>query len=320
MPESPTAAGFVGLGAMGAPVARRLLEAGVPLVVHNRTREKAEGLVAAGARWAETPRDVGRAATGQTIFTLLSDAKAVRTVLFGRTGLARGAGPGTLIVDLSTVTPEESRSFAERLSRRGIHFMDAPLGGSTDAAAEGRLLVFVGGSTDDLARARPLLDRFARRVELLGPVGAGSSMKLVNNLLSIGHVALAGEALALVQGFGLDRGRAIELLLDGGGESRMLGLKKEAFLRQEYPTRFRLALARKDLGLIDRAARDAGGSARIAREVRRLFDEAIAQGLGERDFAAVLESALARRRGGTPSPETPRTPSSAAPEEGPRTP
>jgi len=319
MQETLPRAGFVGTGSMGSPIARRLLDAGVPLVVHNRTREKAEPLLAAGARWCETPREVGREAGGQTIFTALTDAKAVRSALFGRTGIARGAGAGTLVVDLSTVTPDESRSFAERLGRRGIHFMDVPVGGSTDAAAEGRLVAFAGGSDDDLERARPLLDRFARRVELLGPVGSGASMKLVNNLLTIGQVALAAEALALAQAFGLDRDRTIELLQDGGAASKMLEAKRGAFVRQEYPARFRLALARKDLGLIDRAARDAGATARISREIRRLYDEAIAQGLADRDFAAVFERALARRRTGAPpsadataplpSPSPERTPS-----------
>ncbi len=296
MSEPGPPVGFVGTGAMGAPIAGRLLSAGLTLIVHNRTRDRAEPLLGAGARWAETPRELGRLASGGTIFTMLSDARAVRATLFGRTGVEKGAGAGTTVVDLSTVLPDDSRSFAERLGRRGIHFLDVPVGGSTDAAAEGRLLAYAGGSEDDLARVRPLLDRFSRRVEWLGPVGSGASMKLVNNMLSIGHVALAAEALTLAEAFGLGRERSIALLLDGGGESRMLSSKQEAFLRQEYPARFRLALARKDLGLVDRAARGAGTSARITREVRRLYDEAIAQGQGEQDVAAVFEGALARRR------------------------
>jgi 3-hydroxyisobutyrate dehydrogenase-like beta-hydroxyacid dehydrogenase len=287
-------AGLIGLGRMGAPIGRRLLAQGVPLIVHNRTRSKAETLLALGARWAESPRAVGEAASGRVIFTLLTDARAVRAVLLGTHGVAAGAGPGTLVVDLSTIAPDESRAIAARLAAKGLGFVDAPLGGSTPAAEEGRLLVYVGGSEPDVERARPLLMCFARRVAVLGPVGSGTSMKLVNNLLTVGHVTLAAEALALAAGLGIVRDTAIDLLLDGGGQSRMLADKRSEFSRREYPTRFSLALATKDLGLVARTARSVGGSVPIARELRRRNLEAIRAGWGEHDLSAVFERALAR--------------------------
>lgn len=289
--------GFIGLGQMGASIAERLRAAGYPLVVHNRTREKAEPLIAAGALWAFTPRDVGRAATGQVVFTSLSDGRAVERVLFGRQGLARGLGAGALVVDLSTIAPSESRGFSEQLAARGIRFVDAPIGGSVDAARNGRLLVFAGGTADDVARARPFLERFSRRIEHLGPVGAGTSMKLINNLLTVSYVALAAEALALSDRLGLDRSRVVDLLLDGGGRSAMLEQKRLAFERRLYPAQFKLRLAEKDLTLIGRAADDGGAKVRIAREVRRLFREGLRAGHGEEDFAVVFEAAIARGTG-----------------------
>jgi len=303
---------------LGAPIAERLQAAGHPLVVYNRTREKAEPLLAAGARLAFTPRDVGRAATGGVVFTLVSDGRALERVLFGRQGLARGLGAGALLVDLSTISPAESRAFAERLGATGVHFVDAALGGSVDAARNGRLIAYVGGDDADVARARPLLERFARRVEHLGPVGLGTSMKLVNNLLTLSYVALAGEALALAEGLGLDRKRAIDLLLDGGGYSRLFEQKRLAFEERRYPPQFRLRLAEKDLRLVVHAAHSTQHEAGLAREAGRLFSEAARAGHGEEDFAAVFESALARRprrRGaaapspaGTTVPETPPGP------------
>lgn len=288
--------GFAGLGAMGTPIARRLLAADYPLTVYNRTAQKAEPLVAAGARQAPTPRALGEAATSGFVVTLLSDGKAVRRLLLGAGGAARGAGPGTLFVDLSTVAPAESRSIGEGLRARGHGFVDAPLGGSVGAAAEGRLLVFAGGSDDDVARARPLLDRFARRVEHLGPVGAGTSMKLVNNLITVGQLALVSEALALAADLGVPRERAIALLLDGGGQSRMLEAKRTELEHRKYPAQFRLALAVKDLKLMEREARATGRPLRLICEARRLYEEAVRSGFGDADFSAVLEAALARGR------------------------
>lgn len=294
--ESPRI-GFIGLGQMGAPIAERLRSAGCLLVVHNRTREKAEPLTVAGATWAFTPRDVGRAATGQLVFTSLSDGRALERVLFGRQGLARGLRPDALVVDLSTIAPSQSRAFSDRLAADGIRFVDAPVGGSVEAARNGRLLVFAGGTAEDVARARPFLAHFSRRVEHLGPVGAGAAMKLVNNLLTVSYLALAGEALAFSDRLGLDRARVLDLLLDGGGRSAMLEQKRLAFEGRRYPAQFKLRLAEKDLDLIVAAAREVGAEVRIAREVRRLLREGVRAGHGEEDFSAVFEAALARGTG-----------------------
>jgi len=286
--------GLIGLGRMGQPIGRRLLDRGVPLWVHNRTATAADPLRAAGAQWADSPKALGATVGTGVVLTLLTDARALRPVLFGRSGLARGLAPGALVVDLSTIAPDESRAVAARLATRGVGFVDAPLGGSTPAAADGQLIAFVGGSPSEVDRARPLLAAFARRVEHLGPVGAGSSMKLVNNLLTVAHVALAAEALAFAEALDLPRERVVDLLLDGGAASRMLALKRAAFVRRDYAPQFRLALAAKDLGLIARTARASGGAAPIAAEVRRCARAAIRAGRGDDDFAVLLETALAR--------------------------
>lgn len=313
VPPVAATVGWVGLGMMGLPIADRLVSAGVPLVVFNRTRTKAEPLLARGARWAFTPKDLGRAVGAGVVFLLLSDARAVRAVLFGRNGLAKGLSRGGLVVDLSTIAPAESRAVAADLERAGLAFVDAPLGGSVDVARSGRLLVFAGGRADDVTRARPLLDRFARRVEHLGNVGAGTGAKLVNNLLTLATVALDAEALALAERLGLDRRRMLDLLLDGGGRSAMLEGKRGAFQERAYPAAFKLALAAKDLGLIERTARDVGAGARLAREARRLADEALRAGLADADYSAMFEAALARRGRRNPTQAAPTVPPGSEP-------
>ncbi len=315
-PPAP-AVGFAGLGRMGLPLAQRLLQSGIPVVVYNRTQSKAESLVPAGARWAASPRDLAKAIGKGVTFLMLTDGKAVRGVLFGRGGLARAAAEGALVVDLSTIDPEESRANAARLRERGVHYIDAPVGGSVDAATRGELTLFVGGEASDVGRVRPLLERVGRRIDHMGPVGAGTSSKLVNNLLTVGITALSSEALTLADAFHLDRPQILEVLQAGGGRSGMLESKSPSFLARQYPAQFTTVLARKDLRLIERAASREGRVLKMTREARKLYDEAIAQGHADEDFASVLEVALSRGRTGTPKPlPGPATPSSGPPEDG----
>ncbi len=290
----PGPIGVIGLGAIGGPVAHRLRAAGLPVVVHARDRAKAGALLAAGATWADSPRALGEATGGSAVLVALPDYPVLRSVLLGRKGLARGASPGTIVVNLSTIAPEESRTLADGLSGRGLRYLETPVGGSRDAAEKGELLLYVGGEPADLEAVRPVLERISRRIERVGPVGSGSAMKLVNNLVTLGTVALDAEAIALAEALGLDRVRAIELLLAGGAESRMLAGKREAFARREYPVQFRLALAAKDLRLIGRAAREAGLPAPLAREVRRRLEAAQKAGFADQDLASVLETARSK--------------------------
>ncbi len=316
--------GFLGLGAMGSGLVRRLSSRGIPLAVFDRTAARSEAVAAEGIRICESPAEAGREATSGIVFTALSNGEAVRSVLFGRQGLARGLSTNGLVIDLSTIGPDESRSIARRLASRQIHFLDAPMGGSVEAAAGGTLLLYVGGESSDFERARPLLERVARRAELLGATGAGSSMKLVNNLVTIGTIALASESLAIADRSGLDRRQVMDLLQSGGARSAMLEAKGKEFLERDYPPRFRLELAIKDLRLVERLARSINQSARLTREVRRLYDEAASAGARDRDFSAVFEAALQRpssRGHRAPSPAsgsgvaTPAPPAVSRPEE-----
>jgi len=294
--SAPT--GFIGLGLMGSRIATNLQRAGFPLVVYNRSKAKAEPLIAGGAQWEDTPRAVGRAVGAGILFTMMTDRKALEAVLFGRSGALGGLAPGALVVDLTTIGPSESRAVAARLAAQGVHLVDAPVGGSTDAAEQHSLLVYVGGEGPDVERARPMLDAIGRRAEHFGPVGAGTSAKLVNNLLTTSTMALLGEAAALGDALGLDRAHLLGVLAMGGAGSRVLDAKQENLLKRTFPTQFKLSLARKDIRLAERAARAAGLELAIVRAARREYDRAAAAGHADDDYSSV--AAEAGRRGRSP--------------------
>ena len=294
--ELSMAVGFIGLGRMGLPFSQRLVHAKLPIVVWDRTQSKVELAVADGAKWAQSPNDLARSVGKGITFVMVTDYPAVKQVLLGLKGFARGAPAGALVVNLSTIDPEESRDLSKRLGERGIHYLDSPVAGSVEQVVRGEVVFFVGGEGADVARARPLLERMGRGVEHMGPVGTGSAMKLVNNLLTIGITVLSTEALALADGFHLERSRVIEVLLAGGGNSTMLERKAPNFLSRSYPAQFTTALARKDLKLVEKASARDGRSLKMTREARKLVEDAIAQGHAEDDFSSVLEATLARGR------------------------
>jgi 3-hydroxyisobutyrate dehydrogenase-like beta-hydroxyacid dehydrogenase len=304
-PGAPQTVGFVGLGMMGRALVGRLRHAGLPVVAWNRTAAPLADAELSGAVRAADPKDVGRRADSGIVFTMVTDGPAQREVLFGRTGVAAGLARGGLVVDLSTVAPSDSRRAAERLARRGIRFLDAPVGGSVDAAAEGKLLFYVGGDGEDLARARPWIEHWARGIEHVGPVGTGAALKVVNNALTVGTLALLSEAVATGEASGIDRDRLLDVLGKGGAASAMLDAKKSAFSRREYPTRFKLGLAHKDLRLFEATARSLGIPARVVHAARQTYDVAIADGRANEDFSAVFEAV---RRGTAPAPSPPAEP------------
>jgi 3-hydroxyisobutyrate dehydrogenase-like beta-hydroxyacid dehydrogenase len=310
------AVGFAGLGHMGLPMAQRLCQSGLPVVVYDRTQTKAEALASSGARWVAKPRDLAKSIGKGVTFVMLTDAKAVQSVLFGRSGYAKAAPSGALVVNTSTIDPDESRDLAARLGERGIHYVDAPAAGSVDQVIHGEIVFLVGGEESDVGRVRPLLERLGRKVEHMGPVGAGNSTKLVNNALMVGIAALTAEALTLADGFRLDRAHVLQVLQEGGGQSGVLERKAPNFQARKYPAQFMTALARKDLKLVEKAAAREGRPLKMTREARKLLDEAIAEGHAEDDFSSVFEATQARGRPAGQAP--PATASGAAPIEPPQ--
>jgi 3-hydroxyisobutyrate dehydrogenase-like beta-hydroxyacid dehydrogenase len=274
---------FIGLGLMGAPMARRLLAAGHEVVVWNRTPERAEPLVAVGARRASTPSEAGHGA--EAAVTMVADPEALESVLFGPDGLAQGLRAQATVIDMSTVGPEAVRRAAQRLPRAST-MLDAPVLGTVPQAEGGQLKIFVGGGPEVFERWRSILEALGTPT-FLGPLGAGASMKLVVNSTLGAVMSGIGEALALADALGLDE----ELTLDVLAESAVGTAVTRARPRIEsgrFPPRFKLSLARKDLGLVNHAAGEAGLQLRVASAAGEWFRSAERQGLGELDYSAVV--------------------------------
>lgn len=275
--------GFCGLGQMGAPMAGRLLEAGHEVAVWNRTAERAAALVDRGARQARSPADAAEGA--EALFTMVATAEALDAVLFGEDGAAGALGDGATLVDSSTVGPAVARSVADRLPD-GVSMLDAPVLGSVPQAEDGSLKVFVGGEEGVVERRRALLECFGRPTHL-GPLGAGSAMKLVANSTLGALMTGLAEALALADALGLEQGAVLDLL----AESPIGATVKSKRSRVEsgrYPPNFKLSLAAKDLRLVTEAAERAGVQARLGAAARAWMEDADRAGLGDLDYSAVI--------------------------------
>ncbi|MGL4648357.1 MAG: NAD(P)-dependent oxidoreductase, partial [Caldilineaceae bacterium] len=200
--ETRARVGFVGLGIMGQGMARNLLRAGFPLTVWNRTAAKMEQLVGEGATAADSPATV--AAACDIVITCVSDTPDVEAVVLGNDGIASGARPGTLVVDCSTISPQATRTLAARLAELGVALLDAPVSGGSEGAARGTLSIMVGGAESDFARALPVFQAMGKTITHVGPVGAGQTVKLVNQVLVVGNCLAMCEALLLAQAGNVD--------------------------------------------------------------------------------------------------------------------
>ena len=292
--------GLVGLGRMGAAMAERLMEVGHELVVWNRSPGKADALVAKGARVAQSPAAL--AGEVESILTMLTDAPAQHAVYRGADGLLSADLAGRLVVEMSTVRPEDQAALADAVRAKGAAFVECPVGGTVMPARTGKLIGLVGGEAADVARARPILDQLCRRVEHVGPVGAGASMKLAINLPLLVFYQALGEALTLCRHLGRDPAWLMEFFSDTSGGANVLKVRgpaiAEALSGKEPPVAFDLASIRKDLRTMIAEAASRGASLPLAERTLAVYDEAAAQGWDGRD-GAVLPGYWPGRADGT---------------------
>ena len=215
--------GFVGLGAMGSGVVRRLLGAGHTVTVWNRTREKADPLLGAGARWAESPRAV--AESSEIVFTMVTDTAAVQAVTEGPDGILAGLVPGTTYVDMSTVSPAHTRALAEKVAALGARMLDAPVSGSVITLEQGKLSIMVGGDAEAFERVQPVLQAIGPRVVYVGPSGTAVTMKIAINLSLAVQMLAFSEGVLLGEKAGIARERAVEVMLASVIASPMLAYR-----------------------------------------------------------------------------------------------
>ena len=263
--------GYLGLGMMGFPMTRRLLDAGYDVTVWNRSPGKAAGPVEAGAKLAATPRDV--AANADIIFMCLTDASAVEQVVFGPDGLAAASGGGKLVVDFSSIHPDAARSIAARLKQAtGMGWIDAPVSGGTKGAEEGSLAVMAGGDAADIERARPYVLAMARRFTHMGPTGAGQTTKLCNQVIVGCAMAVLAEATRLATNAGIDAKRLPEALAGGFADSIPLQLFVPRMAQGIHsPPLGHIATMLKDLDTVVDVARATSSPVPMAALAAQLF-------------------------------------------------
>jgi 3-hydroxyisobutyrate dehydrogenase len=285
-PFSPRVA-ILGLGLMGGGMARRILGAGFGLTVHNRSPAKAALLAAAGARVAATP--AAAATHADVIISMVADDAASRSLWLGENGAITAVAPGAVVIESSTVTVGWVRELAVAVAGQGGEFLDAPVTGSRVHAAAGELNFLVGGAAPTLEKARPVLSAMGKSITLLGPVGSGALVKLINNFVCGVQVAAIAEAIALIERGGLDRAKALEVLTGGAPGSPLVKTVAARMTAPDYTPNFHLRLMAKDLGYALQEA--AGRSLELATAAAALqvFQAGIAAGLGEQDIAAIIE-------------------------------
>src|SRR3954468_596650 len=281
--------GFAGLGAMGAGVAGRLLAAGHDLAVWNRSQEKAGPLVAAGASWAVSPREL--AERSDVVFTMLTAASAVEAVASGEHGLLAGLGAGKVWLDLSTIAPDESRALAERAAATGAVMLDAPVSGSVATLEAGQMSVMVGGDRDSFERVRPLLDAIGPKVTYLGPNGSALLMKMAINVSLVVQGMSFCESVALAEKAGIAREAAVDAVLKSVIASPMLAYRAPMILEGRMPeTPFAdVALQQKDQQLGLRLARELGTPLPFATLADQFLTATEAAGLGHKEWIAAYE-------------------------------
>jgi 3-hydroxyisobutyrate dehydrogenase-like beta-hydroxyacid dehydrogenase len=281
--------GFIGLGRMGFPMASRLSSAAETLAVYNRTRAVANRFADRyAATIATTPADLARQSS--VILSMAESARVSRAIFFDENGVLDGAPPGSLVVEMATVSPDDAREFASRFAEHGVAFIDAPVSGSVDNAERGELAVMVGGAESDFARAEPLLRSFAKSVTLMGSVGSGALAKLGINLVLYALAVGIAEALALVQSSGADVERFYSVLQRSATGAPLMEYRRAVFLDPDSePARFPIRLVQRDLALIVEAGRAVGRDLRQAGLDLEIALDAVHQGYGEEDLAAITK-------------------------------
>ena len=285
-PQKPRVA-VLGLGLMGSGMARRLLGAGFPLTVYNRSADKAASLVADGARLAESPRDA--AAGAEFVVSMVADDGASRGVWFGEHGALSEVSPGAILIESSTVTTGWINELADAARAKEIELLDAPVTGSRTQAASGELNFLVGGSETALERARPLFAAMGRSATRVGPTGSGALLKLINNFLCGVQAVSLAEALAVIERAGLDREIATQILANGAPGSPLLKTLSARMTARDYTPHFHLALMRKDLEYSLKEADERGVRLSTAQSALEAFERAVESGRGMQDVSAVVE-------------------------------
>ena len=279
---------FIGLGTMGDPMVRNLLRAGHSVTVHNRTREKEQSLVEAGAIAANSPQQA--AASADIVITCVSDSPDVEAVLLGEAGVIHGAGAGTLVIDMSTISPEVTRRIATALAEKDVQMLDAPVSGGSEGAQKGTLSIMVGGAAADVERAMPVLSAMGSTITHVGAIGAGQITKAINQIIVAGTYWSVAEGMSLGLKAGLDMNQVVQAVGSGAAGSWGLSNRSGNMIDNDYPLGFRVRLHQKDLNIALETARELGLPLPMAAYVEQVETGLIARGYGDEDISAIART------------------------------
>ena len=278
---------FIGLGIMGHNMAMNLIKNNYDLTVHNRTKSKAEPLIKAGAKWADTPADAAKDA--DILFTMLGDPAAVRETALDENGFLSSLKKNSIWVDCSTVNPSFSKEMNGKAKENGIRFMDAPVSGTRTPAEKGELVFYVGGEEKDLKEVEPLLNVMGKAIHHMGAAGMGTSIKMVVNLMLGVNMAAFSEAINLGQKLGLQKEKLFEIMIGGIAVPPFMSYKRSKMETDKYEPDFPLRWMLKDLTLDQKTADEFKVNMSLAKAASEIYSEAINKGMGDLDFSAVYK-------------------------------
>jgi 3-hydroxyisobutyrate dehydrogenase len=278
---------LMGLGAMGSGMAQRLLDARFQLTIFNRSPERAKRLAEVGATLAATPREAAQNA--EVVICIVADDKASRAVWLGSDGALANVKLGTILIESSTLTPGWVNELAAEAAKRKCDFLDAPVTGSKPQAEAGQLVFLVGGDTAVLDRARPVLKTMSRDIRYFGPTASGAKVKLLNNLLSGIQVSSFAEMLSLAERMGIDAKAAAEFIANSAPGSPIVKIALQRMTESDFTPNFSVSLMAKDLAYGTAEGALLSTEMPIANAARRVYEAAIAEGLGAQDFCSVIE-------------------------------
>ncbi len=278
--------GFIGLGAMGKPMARHLMQAGYALNVLTRTRSKIEDLVAGGAVWCNTPKEIAQ--KSEAVITMLPDTPDVEQVIAGKEGVFEGARPGMLIIDMSTISPIAARQLAHQAKTLGCDFLDAPVSGGDIGAQNATLSIMVGGDESAFQRALPIFQAMGKTILHMGEAGAGQVTKAANQILAAINMAGTCEALVFAAKAGVDPVKVRQALMGGAAYSRSLEFHGQRILERNFRPGFRLRLHRKDLDIAMAVGKELGIVLPVTAQVREMMTAALNAGQGDWDNSSLV--------------------------------
>ena len=278
--------GFIGLGVMGAPMARHLLAAGHDVAVWARRPEAADALVAAGAARCASPAAL--AARSEVVFTIVTTGADVEALAFGAGGLLAGFAPGAIHVDMSTIAPATAREIAARYAKSRVRWLDAPVSGGAVGAEQASLAIMAGGEAETLEAVRPLLEAMGRTIVHIGPVGAGQVAKACNQMVMVSAIQACAEAMRLAQAHGVDLAAVRNALMGGSAASRVLEVMGQRMVERDFVPGIEARLHHKDFGLLIEEAVRSGTPLPVAGQVAQQLNALMACGWGRDDTASLL--------------------------------